>query len=136
MSKIRIECFGDEAELVSFTQDGERNIQIDLGGEYDGYISVGKLTARIKGSLCSIDARGLEDGEYTPHLILNDRTIDLPKISKQYGIITPIEPELPYTLALSLREKKLRARVEELEKGLEKLTKMIEGERLFGTTPR
>ncbi|MBO7195842.1 MAG: hypothetical protein J6V80_00735 [Clostridia bacterium] len=135
MSKIRIECFGNEAELISFSQDGERTLQIDLGGEYDGYISIGRLTSRIKGASCSMDMRGLEDGEYTPRLIVADMTVDLPKIQKQYGIITPTEPELPYTLALSLRERRLRERVDRLEKRLEELTKRIEGERLFGGTP-
>lgn len=135
MSKIKIECFENEAELVSFTQDGERTVQLDLSGEYDGYISIGRLTARVKGAVCAIDIRSLEDGEYTPHLILQGRTVDLPRIKKQFGIITPIEPELPYAMAISLRERKLAERVTRLEERLEELITKVEGTRLFSLTP-
>lgn len=135
MSRILIECFGKEAELISFKQDGESAIAMEFGREYDGYVVLGSTTARIKGALCALDTRRLEDGEYTPHLVLTDMTVDLPKIRKQYGIITPVEPDTQYLVALSLRERELRERVEKLEGRVLELTQKIEGARLFGEQP-
>lgn len=135
MSKIRIELFGNEAELISFKQDGGDSLVMEFGEEYDGYLSIGKLTARIKGATCALDTRRLADGEYTPRLILTDMTVDLPRIKKYCGIITPPDPELPYVHKLSLRERRLSSRVAELEKKVEEITEKVWGSSLFKSTP-
>ena len=135
MSKINIELFESDAELISFKQNGERSLVFDFSTMLDGYISLGTLTSRICGTSCAIDIRRLDDGEYTPHLILADRTLDLPKIKMQYGIIMPLEPDTDFVTKLSLRERRLKKRVDELEKKLEELTKKVSGTPLFGGTP-
>lgn len=135
MSKISIELIGSDAELISFKHSGERSLIFDFSVMLDGYISLGALTSRICGTECAIDTVRLDDGEYTPHLILADRTVDLPKIKKQYGIITPLEPDISFVTKLSLRERRLEKRVDDMEKRLEELTKKVSGTRLFGGTP-
>ena len=135
MSKIIIECFGKEAELISFSQNGDQAVVLEFTEEYDGYISLDSITARIKGSSCALDTRRLGDGEYTPRLILSDRTVDLPRLKKQLGTISPMEPERPYVVALSLRERKLCQRVDLLEKRLEEISKKICGSGLFAPLP-
>ncbi|MBR5144656.1 MAG: hypothetical protein IKW53_06360 [Clostridia bacterium] len=135
MSKINIELFGRESELVAFSQDGIKSLVIEFNEELDGYVALGKVTARIRGRGCAIDLRNLPDGEYTPHLILSDKTLDLPEVRLHCGIITPSEPEVAYTTRLSLRERRLRERVDMLEKRLDEITKRITGSSIFGTTP-
>ena len=135
MSKIVIECFGDEAQLITFTRDGEPNLVIELGEEYDGYISMGNCGARIKGASCALDTRRLADGEYTPRLILDEGTILLPGLIKQHGIISPKEPDVDYIRALSLRERRLNARVDTLENELKEIKNKVMGTRLFELLP-
>ena len=135
MSKINIELFGRETELVSFSQDGRKSLVIEFNEELDGYVALGTVTARLRGTGCAIDLRNLPDGSYTPHLILSDKTLDLPEVKLYSGIITPSEPEVAYTTRLSLRERRLSQRVDKLEKRLDEITKRITGSSIFGTTP-
>ena len=135
MSKITIELFGRESELVAFSQDGRKSLVINFNDALDGYVALGRVTARIKGTECAIDLRNLADGSYTPHLILSDKTIDLPEVRLHCGIITPSEPEVAYTTRLSLRERRLSHRVDMLEKRLDEITKRITCSSIFGTTP-
>ncbi len=135
MSKINIELFGSDAELISFKQDGEAALAFGFPTMLDGYVSLGGITVRICGQACAVDIRRLADGEYIPHLILADRTVDLPRVKMQYGIITPIEPDTDYVTKLSVRERRLRGRVDELEKRLDEITKKVTGASLFGGMP-
>lgn len=135
MSRMNIELFGRDAELISYKQDGERALMLDFGTELDGYISLGSITARIRGISCALDTRRLADGEYIPHLILADRTVDLPRVKLQHGILAPTEPDTSYLTRLSLRERRLSERVEKLEERLEEITERITGSSLFGTAP-
>lgn len=135
MSKVIIERFGRECEVVSFKQDPESSLIVEMTEDTEGYINLGSQTVRLKGRSCIIDARGLKDGEHTPHLILSDMTLDLPKIKKQCGIITVAERESDFLTRLSLREHRLSNRVEMLEKRLEEITEKVWGAGLFSIGP-
>lgn len=135
MSKINIEILGRDAEQVSYTQDGEPMLVLEFTEELDGYVALGSTTARIKGSQCTLNIRQLSDGEYIPHLILENKTIDLPRIALSCGIITPTEPQIPYTTRLSTRVKQLTRRLDGLEKRLDEITKRIVGNGIFNTQP-
>ena len=135
MSKIKIQCFGNEAELISYTSDGEPILVIELDGDYSGYISMGNSGAKIKGATCALDVRRLDEGEYTPRLIQEDKTILLPRLVKRHGIISPAQPDINYIIAVSLRARRLTARVEMLESELNEIKKKVVGTRLLELLP-
>lgn len=135
MSKISIEIFGKDCETVTYKQDGEPMLIFEFADELDGYIALGSATARIKGRSCAVDLRRLKDGEYIPHLVLMDSTLDLPTVIKQHGIIAIKEPEISYLTRLSLRERRLGERVERLERAIENIEKKVMGQSLFGGEP-
>ena len=135
MSKISIEIFGKGCEIVSYKQDGESVLIFEFADELDGYIALGSATARIKGRSCAVDLRRLQDGEYTPRLVLMEATLDLPPVIKEHGMITPKEPEISYLTRLSFRERRLSERVDKLERALENIEKKVMGQGLFGVKP-
>ena len=135
MSKIKIECFEHESELVGFESDYENSLVFEFSGEQDGYISLGNLTAKFTGRVCEMDIRTLYDGEHTPHLILLDRIIDLPRLKKEYGAVSMVDPSISEIRDISLREKRLLSRVEALESKMEEISKKVFGSKLFEILP-
>ena len=135
MSRMNIELFAKDTELISFEQSSDGALMLNFGREVDGYVALGAVTVRIKGRSCAVDTRRIPDGEYIPHLILADRTVDLPGVKKQHGAISPSEPDSSYITKLSARERRLSERVDELEKRLDEINKRIVGSSLFSTAP-
>lgn len=134
MSKMKIELYGRNAELCSF-EEGGGSLCFSFDSEQNGYISLGTLTSRIKGTDCTLDTRGLRDGEYIPHLILADMTVNLPRMKIQHGIASPAESDDSDTGNLSLRERRLTKRVDALEERVEELYRKIAGSSLFRSEP-
>ena len=135
MSKIIIENFDDGGELVDFKSDAETFLVFEFTEEVEGYISLGNLTSKFKGTSCAMDIRQLDDGDYTPHLIMPSRTIDLPRLKKEYGAVTPIDPCISDINKLSLRERRLCRRVKILESQIKEITKKVYGSSLFERLP-
>lgn len=135
MSNMKIELYGRNAELCSFTGEDSSSLILSFDSEHNGYISLGPITARISGKECAVDIRRLCDGEYTPHLILADMTVDLPRIKIIHGIPAPIQPGKRTINDISLRERRLSVRVDLLEQRVEELTKKIVGTSLFRAEP-
>ena len=131
MSKINLELFLKDCELISFEYKRDGNLVFEFTEEVDGYICLGSRTARIKGKSCAIDVRDLECGEHIPRLILEDMTIDLVKIRNENGAIYPKEREACEIGDLSLRERRLKRRTDELELRLEILEKKVFGTSIF-----
>ena len=127
MSRLTVERFGRECEPVSFRQDKNRALVIEFTEECSGRVSLGGIVKEIDGRSVSFNLIGLSDGEYTPHLILDDMTVDLPPIRKTFGIISPAQQEPDFIGKLSARERRLEIRVEALEKRLEEITSKING---------
>ena len=131
MSKISLELFGRDCEIVSFEYKKNSMLLFEFTEELDGYILLGRHTARLKGRGCAVDVRDLEDGEHIPRLILEDATVDLPKIKNENGIIIPTERGIAEIGDISLRERRLCRRVNELEARLDELSKKVFGAKIF-----
>lgn len=131
MSKFNIELYGRECEIAREEQDGGDSLILEFDRPLDGYVTVGGITARFKGRCCAIDVRGLPEGEYLPHLILPEMTLDLPTLKKEGGRFIATGREGGYLGRLSLRERRLSARIDEIEKRLDELTNKVLGSSIF-----
>ena len=131
MSKINLELFNRECELIDFEYKKDGMLIFEFTEGYDGYILLGKHTARIKGKNCAIDVRDLECGEHIPRLILEDATIDLTKIKNENGAIYPKEHSIREIGEISLRERRLERRIDRLENRLETLENKVFGSSIF-----
>lgn len=135
MGKWVVQCFGRLGELVSFVPGEDENPTFEFDTEYDGYISIGDVTEKFKGKSITPDLRRLEDGEYTPYLILPEVTVTLPGLKKKHGIIAPIDPSIEQIREISLRERKLCLEVEDLKSRLNEISKKVYGSNLFEILP-
>ena len=131
MSRIKLELFGRECELISYEYKKDGSLVFEFTEDQDGYICLGKHTARIKGKNTAIDVRDLRCGEHIPRLVLEEMTIDLVKIQNENGAIYPKDHEISEIGDVSLRERRLARQVNELEERLEKLEKKVFGTSIF-----
>ena len=131
MSKIKLELFGSTAEILSYEDGKPGALVFEFTEAQDGYIVVGSQNARIIGKECAVDLRFIKNGEYTPRLVLMEKTIDLPKIVNENGAIFPSEHSLCEIGELSIRERRLCRRVSELEERLEEISNKVYGARIF-----
>ena len=129
MGKINLELFGRDCEILSYEYKKADFLRFEFTEELSGYIQLGKSTARLNGKACDVDVRELSPGEHTPRLILEGMTIDLPRLKNEYGSIYPLEHTVEEIGELSLRERRLCRRVNELEARLKEIS-----EKVFGTT--
>ena len=131
MSKINLELFGRNSEILSFEYKKENYLRFEFTEDICGYINLGRVTARLIDGKCAVDVQNLECGDHIPRLILTDMTIDLPAIRNENGAIYPREHNLQEIGELSLRERRLCRRVNELEKRLEEISKKVFGSKIF-----
>ena len=131
MGKITLELFGRDCEILSYEYKKDNFLTFEFTEELTGYVQLGKSTARLKGKSCAIDLRELPNGEHTPMLILSDMVIDLPKLTNEYCVICPADHTVEEIGTLSLRERRLCQRVNELEARLEEISKKVFGSRIF-----
>ena len=115
MNIIKLEIFKNEAECLSFSSSKGAGLTFDFGTEIDGFVTVGSITRSVSEGLCTLDSRILADGEYEPTLILDRKTVRLPKIVKRGEQIRLAGFTDDCIRRLSLRERRLARRVEELE---------------------
>ena len=131
MSKMQIECFKDGSEVTSFSRESGRFLTLSFNKSYNGFVTVGNVSARIVGSECTLDLSRLDDGIYAPKLVLCDEAISLPKIKKENGIILPCEHDLSSLREISLRERRLSQRVDALSEKIEKIYEKVFGTSIF-----
>ena len=129
MSKISLELFGRDCEVTAFEYMKDGMLVFEFAEELDGYIQLGRHAVRFKGKKCAVNVRDLEGGEHIPRLILTDATVDLPRLVNENGAIYPAECSVSEIGGLSLRERRLCRRVNELEARLDEISKKV-----FGTT--
>lgn len=125
MNIIKLEIFGKEAECLSFSSSKGPGLTFDFGKEISGFVTVGSITRSVFEGLCTLDGRILEDGEYEPTLILDKKTVRLPKIVKREDKIRLAECSDDYIRRLSLRERRLALRLEELERRILEICERI-----------
>ena len=131
MGKIVLELFGRDAEVISFEYRKENFLTFEFTDELRGHLQFGTRTVKIIGNSCAVDVRDLPTGEHIPRLILEDMTLDLPKITNENGAIYPSEHTLKEIGGLSLRERRLCRRVNELEARLEEISNKVFGSKIF-----
>lgn len=131
MSKISLELFGRDCELTAFEYKKESVLVFEFTEALDGYIQLGSHAARFTGRECAVNLAGLAEGEHIPRLILEDATLDLPKIKNEGGVILPAEHTLSEIGGISLRERRLCRRVDELEERLNEISKKVFGATIF-----
>ena len=127
MNKLHIEIFDGEAELLSFEKGKTNKLEFIFAEPYDGFITAGGITARVCEGKCLFDLRLMDDGETSPVLILKNGRTPLPSIVKDKAGVSPSGVSAEFLRAVSLRERRLRARVKELEEKIEKLSRSVYG---------
>ena len=129
MSRLSFEIFKDGAEIYDYTPEWCEGLEIFFTRQVEGYIRLGRVSKKITDGVCRFDRSALEDGEYSPLLILSDRLITLPKIRVSDGRVSPA----PYG-DTELRE--LSRRMYRLEAALDTLCKRTDGveKRVYGVT--
>ena len=132
MGKISLELFDEGCEMLSFEYKKDSTLTFEFTEELDGYISLGSHSARLKGSCCSVEVRDLIDGEHKPRLILRDRTVDLPLVVNENGAIYPRERSVTEIGDISLRERRLKRRLDMMEAELIELKNKVFGTKIFG----
>ena len=131
MGKLKLEIFGRSCEIISFQYEKDSAFCFEFTEAYDGYIQLGKTMGRLKNGNCAVDIRNLECGEHIPRLILEDMTLDLPTIVNENGAVYPKEHSVSEIGEISLRERRLCRRVNELEARLDEITKKVFGTSIF-----
>ena len=131
MSKICLELFDKNCEITSFEYKNDNSLLFEFTEKLEGYIKLGSQASRFSGKCCRVNLEGLAEGEYVTHLILENETVNLPKIKNECGVIIPTEHTVAEIGDLSLRERRLCKRVSELEKKLEEISKKVYGSTIF-----
>lgn len=131
MSKIKIELYGDKAEIAQFISDGDNLLQFEFDTEAEGYITLGGAVSRIDAGKCEIDIRHIGNGEHEPTLVIEDLIIRLPSLIKHGRSILLSPPDDNYVRDASRRERILESRVSTLEKKFKELSDKIYGTSIF-----
>ncbi len=131
MSKIVLDFFEGEAEIVEFDNAAKRVLEFVLPAETDGFISIDGIAAKVSEGRCIVDARLFDNGKYTPVLIQRNSKSTLPAIVKNSEGIFPLESGSEYIRKLSIRERELRKKVKALEEKIEKIYKSVYGESIL-----
>ena len=131
MGKIVLELFDRDCEMVSYEYKKENTLTFEFTEAMEGYIQLDGSITRLIGKSCAVNVRELKDGEHTPRLILENMTLDLPKIIKENGVISPAEHSLGEIGDISLRERRLLERVKKLESHVEEISKKVFGSKIF-----
>ena len=133
MGKITLELFGRDCEIISYEYKKDDILCFEFTEELSGYIQLDNRVEKLNGKSCLINIRELPVGEHTPRLILEDMTLDLPSLTNENGAIYPSPHTVEEIGSLSLRERRLCRRVNELEGRLEKIENKVFGARIFLT---
>ena len=131
MSKIKLELFDKNVEITSFEYEKEYDLHFEFATDTKGYIILDGRCGQIHGKSCCVDVRELSEGEHIPRLILEEATVDLPKIINEHGLIYPSEHTLGEIGEISLRERRLCRRINELEEKFEQISKKVYGTTIF-----
>lgn len=128
MSRLNFRLYERECELIEQLHDSSDSLEVDFSEDLTGFLRIGNLTARLSDGKCQIDLRLLENGDYTPELVLDNRLVVLPLFRKFGNLVECIDCTDAYIRAVSQRERALSERV----KALEEKTRLLE-EKVYGT---
>ena len=131
MSRLDYTIFKNGAELTSYSIDGNRLLSVNLGKEFKGHISLGKISCKIHGKESVMDTSSLADGEYPLILVLEEGTVLLGYIIKINGVIAPEEKRESKIQRLSIDERWLEERIGEIDSRLKKIEEKVYGSSIF-----
>ena len=127
MSKIKFMLYETEVEILESLSDSQNLLSLDFGKELDGFVRIGERAARLSGGKCDFDLRLLENGDYTPELILKNERIPLPLIRKFGSGVICCDCTESYIRSVSQRERELEKRVSALENKLRETEEKVYG---------
>ena len=127
MTRILYGIFGGEGELLEYKRGTGHEAEIAFDTPYDGFLTVGGITVRVKDGRATVDIRLLDEGVSEPCLIQKDRRYKLPTLSKRSHLLEPTEPDGEFIRRISVRERRLEERVARLEDKLEEISRKVYG---------
>ena len=125
MNEIAIEIFGSEAELLSSECGNRGALRLAFTGINEGFVSIDGVVCPVKEGKCIFDTRLISRGVHEPRLIMKGSSVPLPKIVKGRDTVSPAEHSADYVRSISLRERRLEARVGELEAKISEISNAI-----------
>ena len=128
MSRLKFRIYGSDTELVDYCTDSSNTLEFDFCEDMNGFVQIGESALRLSGGKCIFDLRLIENGEYTPRLMVDKRLVNLPVIKKFGNLVECIDCTDEYIRAASQRERALERKVLELEEKIRLLD-----EKVFGT---
>ena len=131
MNVFNLKLYGDECELLSFSAEGGYLSELRFGEAIDGFLTLGGITVRVRDGIATVDQRLVGEGEDIPTLILKNRRITLPPVIKRGADLFPAAPTPEYIRAISLRERELSLRVDQLSELCGKLYDKVYGTTIF-----
>ena len=130
MTEIIIDIYETDAE-ISFFSPGSTELFVKFSKPLEGVLNIANKSFHVSDGKCIFKLCTIEDGEYSPNLVVGNMALRLPKLIKDGNRIYPSPYADEYIRNLSKRERCLEARVKELEGVIERLTKSVYGTRLF-----
>ena len=104
-----------------------KRVRVHTEGATDGFISIGALSAPLKGGTARLDLSPLADGEYAPTLHLDGSTVRLESIVKQGSNITVSRSDRMMLLTLAKRLEAAEERIAGLTALMEEHEEAIHG---------
>ena len=131
MKRMEFEAFDRCAEMLSFTDGGGGCVELVFNNLTEGFLELNGISHRVTEGRVTLNITLLPEGELTPILTANGRVITLPTLYKDGQMLRPTEPSNDYVRELSLRERRLKARVISLEARIEALEKSVFSTKIF-----
>lgn len=118
-------------EFRNATGKGVDRVRIHIEGADGGILTVGAISAPLKGGVASLSLSPLADGEYSPSLYLGGELIRLEGLSKCGGSISPEGSGGALLRRLAIRTEALEKRLASLEERLSQDEGALYGEPLL-----
>lgn len=103
---------------------------VDVNG-FDCYIKIGELSRRVSNRCCELELSLIPDGTLFPELLIDGRSIQLPRLKKRGRSIFPLYPSPSEFSRLAELERALERRVLELERSVKSLSERVFRKPLF-----
>lgn len=128
---ISYETKNGYGELLQFDSERADSIMIRIHGAECGTLIIGEMRLVVTDGECRCDLSTLPDGEYLPHLLTQEKEIQLEGLCKEGEMIRPIKTEEWVIRKLLLRVKTLEGKLEKLEDRADELESSVYGYSLF-----
>ena len=125
MSKICVEYFDNSAEISAYEKTNSQLIEYLFKPSCDGYVKISGESYRVKDGVCIVNTSKFSNNEISPTLILGDRKITLPVMINRGEEFTVKDYDSDFLRNLSLRELRLKKRLDELERKVDGLSKKV-----------